>query len=138
MWLPITVLSLNGRMGTAFPKAKIVTTEPATGASWTGVVANPSQRPYYTGAAYAQVRSPNGQSSPVRALVNVYDENGRKCASMCREEGVAYNPCQPSLVLALDPQLSDGTPFSQNFSLAKYLNWQGKTRTPDRLLYLCK
>lgn len=140
VWIPITVLSLNGRAGAGLPNAKIITTMESSTEQLSGSVSDPSDKPYYTGAAFAQVTNPfsPGLSGPVKAQIEVFDDSGRKCASMCQEQGATYNPCEVSFSLTATSQQADGIAFAQSLALAKQLNWQGGKHIPDRFLFMCK
>lgn len=138
VWTPITVLSLTGRDAQPYPQAKIVSHDADHGFQFFGRTADPSQVPYYSGAAFAQILNPFSVKEQVESTVDVFDADDKKCVSLCINEKFIYVPCQPKVTLFIDSQKSDNVPYTPNFELAKFLNWNGNKRNPDKFLYLCE
>lgn len=138
VWIPITVLSMVGQTAQPYPDANIITTDIGHGTKLSGVVADPSQSPYYTGAAYAQVLNPFSVTDSVEATLDVLDADYNKCSSMCLNSSGTYTPCEPKISLSSSAQSNTDVLFTPTFELAKQLGWDGNKRNPDKFLFICK
>lgn len=138
VWTPITVLSLAGRSAQPYPAAKIVSNDADHSAQFFGRTADPDQVPYYSGSAFAQILNPFAVNEQVEASIEVYDTSDKKCVSLCINEKLIYSPCVPKIHLYTDSSKSDSVAYTPNIDLARFLNWNGNKRSPDKFLFLCK
>jgi len=107
-------------------------------ATYQGAQADPAKRPYYTGAAYAQMPKPTPDKQS-HAVITVEDEIGKQCMSLCFMNSTnQYSPCQPNVTLDINPDHSDQIPITPDIEMAKFLSWKGTERKMDKFMFLCQ